>query len=369
MLYNLLTSLPMMVCAVLSVQLALELRNRRLRAIPELLVYMVVATVLYTGHYVFFNHAVQLIPFSDTLYLTANLSVYPLYLLYIIRLTRQRDARFLLLLLPAVAALVTVGTLYLLMDDEERRLFIDNYLYSARTTALHGLALAQVWVHAVCRVLFVAEVVFTVVAGLRFIRQYHRKLDQFYSDTEDKSLYRINSILYLVVITSCLSFVAVTLDRHYFYGSIWLLAVPALLFSLLLFCIGYVGLHQHFSVEDVSSEMPAEAPPSSIKSSVQEELAVRIRRITDEQQLFLQPNLKITDLAALLNTNRTYVHQAISEHLGTTFNELINTRRIQYAQQLKKKEPELPAYEIAWRSGFSSVSAYYRNLKAYSETK
>lgn len=368
MLYNLLTSLPMMVCAVLSVQLALELRNRRLRAIPELLVYMVVATVLYTGHYVFFNHAVQLIPFSDTLYLTANLSVYPLYLLYIIRLTRQRDARFLLLLLPAVAALVTVGTLYLLMDDEERRLFIDNYLYSARTTALHGLALAQAWVHAVCRVLFVAEVVFTVVVGLRFIRQYHRKLDQFYSDTEEKSLYRVNSILYLVVITSCLSFVAVTLDRHFFYGSMWLLAVPALLFSLLLFCIGFVGLHQHFSVEDVVREMTTENT-SPMKSSVQKALAVRIRQIIDEQQLFLQPNLKITDLAMLLNTNRTYVHQAISQHLGTNFNELINTRRIQYAQQLKAKEPELPVSEIAWRAGFSSVSAYYRNLKAYSETK
>lgn len=83
MLYNLITSLPLMTCALFSVLIALEWNNTQLREQRTLLVFMVTATILYAGHYMFFNHAVHLSSLMDTIYVTTNLSVYPLYLIYI----------------------------------------------------------------------------------------------------------------------------------------------------------------------------------------------------------------------------------------------------------------------------------------------
>ena len=117
-----------MTCAFFTIYIALELRNKELRELPALFCYMLTATVLYTGHFVFFNHAYRLIPVTDTLYLTANLAVYPLYLIYIIRLTRKIHPSHYLLLLPAAVGGIACGIIYSTMTTEEIRLFIEKFL-------------------------------------------------------------------------------------------------------------------------------------------------------------------------------------------------------------------------------------------------
>ena len=129
MLYQLLTSLPLMTCAFFTVYITLELRNKELRELPALLYYMLAATILYAGHFIFFNHTISLIPFTDTLYLAANLAVYPLYLIYIIRLTRRILPSHYLVLLPATIGAIACGITYTMMTEEETDLFINSYLY------------------------------------------------------------------------------------------------------------------------------------------------------------------------------------------------------------------------------------------------
>jgi len=78
------TAMPMFVCLFWSVMLTLDmLTEGRSRQRTCLLIFMLSASVLYFGHCVFFNHNTELIPVSDTLYCAANLSVYPLYYIYI----------------------------------------------------------------------------------------------------------------------------------------------------------------------------------------------------------------------------------------------------------------------------------------------
>lgn len=82
-----------------------------------------------------------LAPLMDTIYVTTNLSVYPLYLIYIIRLTTTWKRTWLWLLLPAALALVTNGTLYAVMDGTQTQQFIDHYLYHNEIDQLSGLLL------------------------------------------------------------------------------------------------------------------------------------------------------------------------------------------------------------------------------------
>ena len=77
----------------------------------------------------------------------------------------------------------------------------------------------------------------------------------------------------------------------------------------------------------------------------------------------LRHNLKISDVAAELCTNRLYVSTAINEEVGISFSDYINRKRVNYAIHLMRVNPQLTIYEIADLSGFSSDKSFYRNFK------
>lgn len=369
MLLHLITSFPIMTCAFFSVLIALGICDVNLREQKSLLLYMLTATILYVGHFIFFNRVLSLIPISDTLYVTANLAVYPLYLIYIIRLTTRFQPHYWLLLLPAVIGGIITGILYTNMSSEEIDQFIHTFLYKNNSTELIGIPYILAMTHIVCRIVFAIEVIITVIIGIRLTRSYDKAVDSFYSDTEDKSSRKIRTILYLIIITAALSFIFNVIGRYRFINSAWLLAIPSLIFSSLLFYIGYVGIHRHFSFQDLllNEDELGEENPSVINISQEENLKNSIIQRVKEEKIYLQPNLKIEDLARLMNTNRTYIYNAINQQMGISFHEFINRQRIEHAERLMAEKPGMPINDIALLSGYTSLSSFYRNLKKYQQ--
>ena len=96
---------------------------------------------------------------------------------------------------------------------------------------------------------------------------------------------------------------------------------------------------------------------------VTRQLTEQLSQIIEEEELFKQPDLRVTDIAARLATNRTYISAIIKSLSGENFSNLINGYRVRYAQKLMKEHPEMSISEIATESGFSSRSAFYRNFK------
>jgi AraC-like DNA-binding protein len=92
-------------------------------------------------------------------------------------------------------------------------------------------------------------------------------------------------------------------------------------------------------------------------------MAAEIRKLMDEKRLFLQPNLKINDLAMMLNTNRNYIYNAINGEIGFSFSDYINQKRIEHAINLIDHNPNMLLTDVATKSGFSSASSFYRNFK------
>ena len=124
--------LPLAVCTFWSVAIAITLRERGNRvAHRQLLLWSITATLLYAGHFLFFNRVINVIPVSDTIYVVSNLLVYPLYLHYIRVLTEGKASRRHLwfIMLPSMVFGIIVAALYVMMSDDECRLFVDTYLY------------------------------------------------------------------------------------------------------------------------------------------------------------------------------------------------------------------------------------------------
>jgi len=365
----------MFVCTFFAIELALTYARWREAARLWLLAWAMTAALLYVGHFVFFHHLLDLMPVMDSLYTTCNLAVYPLYLIYIYRMTERTQPRWLtwLLLLPAGMGLVA-GGLYLAMDADEVRRFFGLYLYENTLAGLSGVPLAMGIHHHVCRVFFAVEVVMTVVLGIRQIRRYNHLVETLYADTEDKTLEAIHRVLVLLVVTAAVSFVANVLGRAVVDDFGWLKAMMAVLFSSLLFSIGWVGLWQRFSITDVVRDIETHEAELLKDGGVvafdflgsKTPLKQKLEWAMREQQLYLQADLKLSDVARQLGTNRTYLQQMLRDELHVTFSEYVNRLRINHARRLLQQEPEQPLSNVAHRVGYASLSSFYRNWNRYS---
>lgn len=367
MILNLAISLPLITCALFSMLILLEWYNRQLREQHTLFAFMLTATLLYVGHYIYFNRAADLLPLSDILYVSANLTVYPLYLIYIIRLTSKWKSVYWLMLIPGFIAMLATGTGYIFMTDEEDRLFVHNYLYHNSQTELTDMALFQAYIRQFCKLVFAIEVIATVVIGSMMIRRYDRMVDEFYADTDDKSMRNIQSILYLVLTIAVLSFIVNIIGRARFTDHEIILTTTSLMFSALLFAIGYEGLHRHFSIIDMrtNKEQVSNDDSAALKDAVNRSMTERIIALVENDKIYLQPDLKLDDLAQMMHTNRTYIYQAVNQQMGISFNEFINRYRIAHAKRLMASDPTLSMNDVALLSGFASLSSFYRNMKKY----
>lgn len=94
-----------------------------------------------------------------------------------------------------------------------------------------------------------------------------------------------------------------------------------------------------------------------------EQLFHRICQLMEEQRLYLNGNLKIGDVANLLNSNITYVSSCINTLRGCNFSQFVNSYRVEYSKQLLHRDPNKKLSLIAMESGFATETAFFRNFK------
>lgn len=107
-----------------------------------------------------------------------------------------------------------------------------------------------------------------------------------------------------------------------------------------------------------SAEPPAATPESGA------DLMSRIQKLMEEDRLFLNPELRLSDVAAAVGSNNTYVSACINGQLGISFTTLVTRYRVQHAQELLRQKPSLRPSEVAFASGFSSERSFFRCFKA-----
>lgn len=105
---------------------------------------------------------------------------------------------------------------------------------------------------------------------------------------------------------------------------------------------------------------------STIKSHAprpDETLFSRVCELMEQQQMFRNNELKISDVASALFSNTKYVLDCIKSSRNQTFTQFINTYRIEYAQKQLLENPSKAIVEIYMDSGFSSERSFFRSFK------
>ena len=107
-----------------------------------------------------------------------------------------------------------------------------------------------------------------------------------------------------------------------------------------------------------------EAEKKAEEGRLSRNLMEQISALIEEKELYRRKNLRITDVATELATNKTYVSAMLNNMSGESFTSMITRYRVSYAQKLLREHPEMVLDEVADESGFSSRTSFFRNFKA-----
>ena len=108
----------------------------------------------------------------------------------------------------------------------------------------------------------------------------------------------------------------------------------------------------------------AAAEPPSVETDASDQLLSQIRSLMEGQQLFLNNELKLADVAKALGTNSSYVSSCIRTKLGCSFSQFVNRYRVDYAKQQMTQRQGEKLSSIGLESGFSNETSFYRAFKA-----
>lgn len=369
---TLLSLLPMFVCAFWCIVLAMPGAKHN-RTHTFLSLFMLLNTILYFSHALYFNKEFTLLYHLEPLYYTISLAGYPLYYLYLLLLTDPRKIgwRDCLILLPSLLlgllAFIINGTIFhwesqnFALGIRENFIHLPSYEGTLRKVLL-----------AVIKIVYALQVPLVIYYGYKSISLYRKKLNDFYSNEEGKDLSHIRNLLVCFIITALLSFTVNLIGKEYFAQSSFILLFPSLIFGTFLFLIGYYGMKQEFTAldferdensgEKAEEEFIFKSGNSTCTNSVLKQIAWTLNKSMVEKELFKTKELRITDLTFLIGTNRTYLSQAINQEFGCSFSEFVNQYRIAYAKKLMKDET-LSICEIADMAGFASESTFFRIFK------
>ncbi len=379
MIYHFFSILPFSICLFWFIVLSFE--YRRSDSSKRILTFFTfVCVILYFSHALYFNRYIELFKYVESIYAFCTLAVYPLYYLYIYRLTDSRPlpARKYLILSPAIVIGLTAAILYAMFDGKQHENFIEWQFYQKGSPPqeLSWVELGQVYRIRVMKAVFVVQLVLVSYFGYKRLKDFDHQIKNFYADTEQKILSPIRKLLIIFIVFAVFSAAANHLGREFFIHKSWMIVFPSLIFSTMIFSVCYAGYKLRFAASEFEKDLEqanreqaardAESDSEAVNQIFPEKewLKAQLQILLHEKQIFLKKDLRISDVARLIGSNRTYISNFINQEMDMSFSDYINTFRVKHAQHmLAELETPIPLLEVGELSGFTNEVSFYRNFK------
>jgi len=324
--------------------------------------FMFFCFIVYLSHFLYFMKLEEAYSCIDPLYQFASLLVYPMYYIYFRLLTVDRKFSFkkhFVYLLPSTILFVLYSIAVFFTPQEEYKAF----LFGEEHHSLNHLSYIEI-VSFLIRIVFLIQVILTVIGNFRLIRKYGHKAAQYYSNMEDSSISKVRLLNYTLIITAISSFILGMLGRGFFASEITYLAIASVVFSSMLFAIGWLGNKQKSLNPAYETDSITETKQKSEELSLirQEELLNKIEYFFNDRKIYLNSSLTILDVARLTGTNRTYVSSLINHHFHQNFSAFVNSYRLKELEEKILFNPEYPHQILAETCGFGSIDSMKRAI-------
>ena len=214
-------------------------------------------------------------------------------------------------------------------------------------------------VYILTSIIFIVYNTLYPLLSLRNIRRYRRFVVDYSSEAQRTSLDWLFGIQLLIFVCIPVPLAGILLGIDTF-SSLWFVWLGALPYSVLYIILCYNMLDGNYLI--IQPE-PATEEATQDKETIIDRK--QFERYLREKKPYLDPKLRITDLAAGLNTNRSYLSAFINREYGMNFSRLINRCRLAELDRLRLS----PRYstksnmELVLMAGFGNYRNYLRVKK------
>ena len=344
-------------------------------------IYYLVLGMYYLGNY-------QATILLYHLFVPAVLALCPLFYLYVKSLTNENfsfDGRKLLHFLPALIFFMINTPVFLMLTPEQSKWFIKYGFAETGSGQIVKLCtyIYYLWNFGV----FALQIVFYLYLVIKEILQHKKKIREVFSNLQKKKL---NWLIWCTGLFFALLVINNTLLQTDAVDAIIVRIAYNIAMIVITAFLGFAGLRQIDIYDEIKVADMAHTDGDSHKvkdqgrdeiqrqtnvaersnnkyvaSALSEEEKKKIvdvlENIMQTKKLFLNPELKITDVASEVLFPRKQISQAMNEKLSNNFYNFINRYRIEEAKRLLEdtKYSKFSIEGIAHQSGFNSRSSFY----------
>ena len=193
-----------------------------------------------------------------------------------------------------------------------------------------------------------------IIYMVRALRQYGRWLRDNYADLEHKEVWQGFVVLAIYLLVYAIYSLDVG-EQIYEY------AMEVIIIILVCYLLWRVETLSDLSIPEGTTKNV-----STLVGLPAKNIGLLLKQHCEEQQLYLQYDISLPQLAQTIGTNRLYLSQYFSSH-GMTYNAYINGLRIQhfinlYHETVATRQP-ISVRQMAHQSGFRSYSTFNAAFK------
>lgn len=313
------------------------------------------------------------------------LALFPLFFIYVIEIVRPADIKPKLLLhfLPAIILLLFSVSLYgIMMSSEEKLFFINDVLLNKQASIgeLHWKYQLMYWVDATAKSTFIILSVLYYARTFWLVSRHQKKVEDYYSALKSVSLNWVRALGVVFVLALLSAIIIHWFHRSEVKESPFFKSVPFLFLGSFFAIVGNHSNRQSVSifpsnnleVDETENVSVAKELLENDRYNSHEDTNVPVdlkKRLDDyfvEYRPFLNPELKIWDIARDLNTNRTYVSRVINKEHGVRFSAFVNRYRVEEAKMIMRnpKTSHFSLIVVASMSGFLNYSSFVRAFRS-----
>ena len=335
--------------------------------------FFVVAFLVFVCHLLYFIPLPEIYVHTDSIYYLTHLLVFPLYYIYIRLLSVDYEfsikKHYKYLIVPFVLfVFYKVGVFFMTKTDHIDFVY-DNIIKSEGSK---GIFFYQKIVTLIIRFVFFVQGIVYMTLSILSIKRNRERFIIFYSNDEENLLRKVQWLNLTVSITMSTSIIMEVLGKIAFTGNDFFLLAPSAIFTVMLFCIGWLGNSQ---TEALMKDMPnTEDNTDDVTRTYLTAVATRhdsilqeINKLFNTNKIYTDNNLSLLDLSKTIGSNRTYVSKVINSDFGMNFSAFVNSFRIAHARKMLADNPDILYTDLAEKSGFGSVKTMQRAMATPSE--
>ena len=151
-------------------------------------------------------------------------------------------------------------------------------------------------------------------------------------------------------------------------GSVVISSIHLLVFIAVVLVVTYQELFVRFDMLPSRKSDSGEVVPEIVKViplAMDNPLIGKLLKVMNEEEIWRNPDLTMTELVVRLGTNRSYLSNAIKASGYANFADMVNRRRIEALCEMTKKETLVNLQEAFFQVGFRSRETASRCFKKY----